>query len=73
MKEVLKENEEKSKANKTKNKKKKRNLLHQVYFCVGFTQTWTGKNAIHIAIKKIRKKYELKWLRTSMSYHKFPT
>ena len=31
-----------------------------------------GKNSVHITIKNLRDKYNLKWLRVSMSYHKFP-
>ena len=32
---------------------------------------YRGKNAIHITLKNLKNKYNLKWLRTSMSYHKF--
>ena len=34
-------------------------------------KVWSGFNAIHVILKKLRNKYNLKWLRISMSYHKF--
>ena len=30
-----------------------------------------GKDSIHVILKKARNKYNLKWLRLGMSYHKF--
>ena len=50
---------------------KKRKISRQTYFCIGVCDVWKGKNAIHITMNKLRKKYNLKWLRFSMSYHKF--
>ena len=40
-----------------------------VYFCVGYCKTW--ETQIHKIIKKLRNKHDLKWLRVSMSYHRF--
>ena len=56
-----------------KNKEKKRpNKNRQTFFCIGISDAFRGKNAIHILLKKLRNKHNLKWLRISMSYHKFP-
>ena len=52
---------------KIKNKKKNRNT----HFCIGICETWSGANSIHVTLKKLRNKCDLKWLRMSMSYHKF--
>ena len=42
------------------------------FFCVGYSNAW-GKKAIHTRIGEIQKKYKsLSWIRTSMSYHRFP-
>jgi len=56
-----------------KEKKKKRN--RQTFFCIGVSNTSikTSKHPpFHETITKLRNKYNLKWLRVSMSYHKFP-
>ena len=56
-----------------KEKKKKRN--RQTFFCIGVSTTSmkTKKHPpFHETITKLRNKYNLKWLRVSMSYHKFP-
>ena len=54
-----------------KKKRRLRKFTRQIFFCVGVSKAFEGKNAIHIIIKKLRDKHNLKWLRTSMSYHKF--
>jgi len=59
----------KSKSNNNK-KKKKKARSRQTYFCVGVSCIWRN-NPIHSILKKLRNKYNLKWLRISMSYHKF--
>ena len=41
-----------------------------VYFCMGYTKFW--KEPIHRLVKRLRDKFDLKWLRVSMSYHRFP-
>ena len=54
------------------NKKRGRtNVTRQTYFCVGVSNAFKGKNAIHVLLKSLRDKHNLKWLRISMSYHKF--
>ena len=54
------------------NKKRGRtNVTQKTYFCVGVSNAFKGKNAIHVLLKSLRDKHNLKWLRTSMSYHKF--
>lgn len=60
-------NDKENKKIKIKNKRKNRNT----YFCIGGCETWSGANSIHITLKKLRNKYNLKWLRIAMSYHKF--
>jgi len=55
----------------TNNEEKKKNKFsRQVFFCVGYHKSF--EKPIHTFIRQARNKYKLKWLRTSMSYHKFP-
>ena len=54
-----------------RDEKKRRQNSRQTYFCIGVYDVWKRKNAIHLTMNKLRKKYNLKWLRFSMSYHKF--
>ena len=70
MKEII-EKTECENEKKNAREKKKRSTSRQAYFCIGQSKVWSGKHAIHAKIKKLRDKYNLKWLRTSMSYHKF--
>ena len=70
MKEIIEETECENEKKNAKEKKKRSNS-RQVYFCIGQNKVWGGKHAIHAKIKTLRNKYNLKWLRTSMSYHKF--
>ena len=52
-----------------KKKKKSRGIERQTYFCVGVSTFW--KVPIHKTLMKLRNKHGLKWLRISMSYHRF--
>jgi hypothetical protein len=63
---VLNEGREKWKEEKLE-RDKQRN--RSVYFCIGYSKLW--KVLIHTIIKKLRNKFDLKWLRISMSYHRF--
>ena len=72
MKKVLEETECKLRIEAARNKKQQRNHSRKVYFCIGYSKVWQGKHAIHAKIKNLRDKYNLLWLRTFMSYHKFP-
>ena len=65
-----KEEEELSEKEKKK-KKNKHNPKRQSFFCIGISKIWMGKNSIPSLLKKLRDKYNLKWLRISMSYHRF--
>mgnify|MGYP001787478984 FL=1 len=47
----------------------KRNRSRTTYFCIGYSKLWS--KPIHCIIKKIQAKFNLKWLRVSMSYHRF--
>jgi GIY-YIG catalytic domain len=38
-------------------------------FCIGYSRAWT--KPIHQIIKETKKKFNLDWLRVSMSYHRF--
>ena len=40
------------------------------YFCIGFSKIW--RENIYNIIKKLRDSNGIKWLRTRMSYHRFP-
>ena len=52
--------------------KRKKKRSRASFFCVGYSNAW-GKKAIHTRIGEIQKKYKsLSWIRTSMSYHRFP-
>ena len=57
---------------KANEKKKKRSNSRQAYFCIGYSEVWQGREAIHVKVKNLKEKYKLPWLRTSMSYHNFP-
>ena len=62
---------DKAKNERTK-KRPRNNKTRQTYFCIGVSETFKRKKLIHITLKKLCLKYNLKWLRISMSYHKFP-
>ena len=72
---LIKIKKDKSKKKSKDDKKKKRN--RNTYFCIGVCDTWNLRNSfngtvpIHTILKWLRDKYDLKWLRISMSYHKF--
>jgi hypothetical protein len=64
---VLNVGKEKQKEEKLE-RDKQRN--RSVYFCIGYSKLW--KEPIHKILKKLRNKFDLKWLRILMSYHQFP-
>jgi hypothetical protein len=41
-----------------------------MYVCIGYSSIW--KEPIHKILKKLRNKFDLRWLRISMSYHRSP-
>ena len=49
---------------------KERNARRTIYFCVGYSRAWV--EPIHKIINRLRKEFGLTWLRTSMSYHRYP-
>ena len=53
-------------------KKRRREFSRQTFFCAGVSDVFRNKYAIHVLIKQLRQKHNLKWLRLLMSYHKFP-
>ena len=61
---------EQRKEEKDKNRRRKNSC--QIYFRLIVSRAFQGKNAAHAIIKKLKIKHNLKWLRVSMSYHKFP-
>jgi hypothetical protein len=50
-------------------KQKARNRMRAIFFCVGFSNVW--KTPIHRTLSDLAKKFDLPWLRVSMSYHRF--
>jgi hypothetical protein len=46
-----------------------RNRRRSTFFCIGFSKAWS--TPIHKTIKEVQKKFNLGWLRVSMSYHRF--
>jgi hypothetical protein len=66
---LAKNNAVKEKCKKKKlERDKQRNRL--VYFCIGYSKLW--KEPIHKLLKKLRNRFNFRWLRISMSYHRFP-
>ena len=63
-------NQSESEAAKAKHKKE-RDRNRSVFFCIGQSKIWGIP--ISKRIKRLRNKYGLTWLRTSMSFHKFPS
>jgi len=57
--------ERKERLKKEREKERKRSI----FFCVGYSKFW--KVPVHAIIKKLKDKHGMKWLRFSMSYHKF--
>jgi hypothetical protein len=47
-----------------------RDKARQTYFCIGVSNFWR-KKPIHKTLMELRNKHKLKWLRISMSYHRF--
>ena len=43
----------------------------QSYFCIGYSDVWR-KVPIHATLTKLWDKFNPRWLRISMLYHKFP-
>ena len=64
---ALEENE----AEKNNKKRRQRDRKRAIYFRVGFSNYW--REPIHKMISRIKAHFpSLKWLRVSMSYHRFP-
>ena len=72
MNEVMRENDGKKPSSNPKKSKSRPNAKRQTFFCVGMSHVWKGKNSLPVKLKELRNKHELKWLRLSMSYHRFP-
>ena len=53
-------------------RRKKRHRARGVNFTVGFTSRFWGGTPIHATLKRLRKKYGLRWLRILMAYRRFP-
>jgi hypothetical protein len=65
----IEEMKKQSKKSESTKAKQKRDRKRTIFFCVGFNKIWN--TTIHKVIKKLRNKHDLKWLRVSMSYHRF--
>ena len=51
---------------------KNKRMSRKTFFCIGVSEVWKQNNAIGAILKTLRNKHGLKWLRLSLSYHKFP-
>ena len=51
-------------------RKRRKNRRSQTYFCVGFSSFWA--EPIHAVLNGLVLHFGLRWLRLSMSYHRFP-
>ena len=72
MKQILKKTRKMLKTKKEREEKNaRRKNSWQIFFCVGVSKVFKGKGAVHLKLKELRNKYNLKWLRISMYYHKF--
>jgi hypothetical protein len=58
-----------SEASKAAKEKKGRERKRAIYFCAGYSKTWI--TPIHKTIQALKDRFELTWLRFSMSYHRF--
>jgi GIY-YIG catalytic domain len=54
---------------RNKRTEKGRNRRRSTFFCIGVSRAWLIP--IHQIIKEVKKKFNLGWLRVSMSYHRF--
>lgn len=69
---MLKQVEDKRNERKNSLERARQLKKRQTFFCIGASDVWRGKDAIHTTIKKLKSKHNIKWLRLSMSYHRFP-
>ena len=60
----------KQKQEKKENANLSRTRARQTYFCIGVSLVWKEK-PIQKTLKSLRDKYNLKWLRISISHHRF--
>jgi hypothetical protein len=67
--EVLNLNDRREK-HKEEKKEQDKQRNRSVYFCIGYSKFW--KEPIHRWIMKLRNRFNIKWLRILMSYHRFP-
>jgi len=68
--EQLQHNEEAKALKQAKdNSNNERNRRRTTYFCIGYSNIWS--KPVHSIIKSIKDKFNLQWLRVSMSYHRF--
>jgi len=68
--EQLQHNEEAKAIKKAKgDSNNQRNRRRTICFCIGYSKLWS--KPIHTVIKSIKAKFNLQWLRASMSYHRF--
>jgi hypothetical protein len=67
--EELDKKKEKTEPSAALKKKREKDRKRSIFFCVGYSDFW--RVPILRVILKLRKKYNLKWLRVAMSYHRF--
>ena len=59
-------NRQSSNANKPQNQAK-----WQTFFCISMSYVWRGKKSLPKTLMQLRNKHGIRWLRISMSYHRF--
>ena len=52
-----------------KKKRNKRESLCKTHFCIGASEIW--RKPIHCILEEMKNKHNIKWIRITMSYHKF--
>ncbi len=67
--EITKSNNRKKPTTTRLAKQKERDRKRTMHFCVGYSKAW--KTPIHKVISKQKAKFNLPWIRVSMSYHRF--
>ena len=61
---------EEAEAIERRKKRRARDRLRSLFFCVGYTDIWP--DPIHVTLNRIKKRHlSLCWLRITMSYHRF--
>ena len=66
---TLKQVLDRPRGSSNRSRRKSAKKSRAVFFCLGFSRFW--KTPIHVLLRRLRNKHELRWLRVTMSYHRF--